>query len=284
MPEGAVQVTIEGKNYYYTPAEGADIKTLQGLANIGSAALVENSTGTVSQLTYLVDGKYYTYDTAELPESGYTLTKVDAKGDTTITLYETAADGTLTPVYYNVALKKTAYGDGDTTLTYGWEKNADNRLEFKQNPATYVGQQITYNYNSSEPLISRIENAIDLSGNTIAGLFINQHTQNTSGKAYGGAIFNNTTSAKLGDIIADFINNYADSSSSTAAGGAIYNEKGSIKDITGHFIGNHANSSGGAVWGGAILNWYQTIGNITGDFIGNYIISTNNAAKGGCDT
>jgi len=285
LQKDAVQVTINGTKYYYTPGEGADVKTLQTLANIGETALIETPNADNTRLTYFVNGKYYTYDTNKLPESGYTLTPVDAPGDTTITLYNTGTDGTLTPVYYNVALKKTSYGSGDTTLTYGWEKNADNRLEFKQNPATHIGQQITYNYNSSKTQKSRIDNTTDRSGDTIEGLFTNQKIEKSSGTAYGGAINNHGTSAnfaKLGNINADFINNYAiSSSSSTAAGGAIYNDKGVIKNITGDFVGNYAKSSNGNVWGGAILNWYQTIDNITGDFIGNYIISSQKEAKGG---
>ncbi len=276
LPDGAVQVTINGTKYYYTPAAGSDIKTLQDLANIGNSALIETLDDNNSKLTYVVNGKYYTYDTDKLPGSGYTLTPAVTKGDTTITLYETAADGTLTPVYYNVELKKTEYGDstGDTTLTFGWQKNADNKPEFKQNPATHIGQQITYKYNNRTSETPINDNR-DHSGDTIEGLFINR-----TGAAKGGAIYQDRASAKLGDINADFISNYANSSS-TAAGGAIYNHAGSIKDISGDFVGNHADSTNGDVWGGAILNWNGTVGNITGDFIGNYITSNNNAAKGG---
>lgn len=283
LPEGAVEVTINNTKYYYTPEEGADINTLQALANIGGNVLVEVSDGSTAGLTYEVDGKSYTYDTAKLPQSGYTLTPATAKGDTTITLYEAGENGTLTSVYYNVTLKKTAYGEGDKTLTFGWEKNADtNRLEFKQNPANPVGKVITYKYYDLAAIQnSRISNTTDRSGDVFKGIFINQNTNNTSGTAYGGAIYNYGTSAKLGDISADFINNYATSVSNTAAGGAIFSRYGTIGNIIGDFVSNHAESKSGAVWGGAILNWDGNIGNITGDFIGNYIVSSTNVAKGG---
>ncbi len=216
---------------------------------------------------------------AALPQSGYTLEKAAAKGDTTITLYETAADGTLTPVYYNVKLKQTAYGTGDTTLTYGWEKNAIGRLEFKQDPATHVGQLITYTYDATKTQNARKDNTADLAGNTIEGIFKEQKVE-TSGTAYGGAIYNHNSSAKLGDINADFIKNFANSQSQVAAGGAIYNYYGNIGNITGDFVGNYAYSSSNDGWGGAILNWNGTIGNINGNFIGNYL-NSDKTAKGG---
>lgn len=72
------------------------------------------------------------------PESAYTLTKVESADDMTITKYEWSdTENKLQPVYYHVELKQTSYGTGDTTLEYGWEKNADTgRLEFKQAPAS----------------------------------------------------------------------------------------------------------------------------------------------------
>jgi len=280
LPEGAVAVTIKGTKYYYTPAAGSDIKILQNLANIGNVALVETPDDNNPQLTYVADGKYYTYDTNELPHSGYTLEAADAKSETTVTLYDAAADGTLTPVYYNVVLNKTTYGDGDAALTYGWEKNADNRLEFKQDPSASVGQKITYNYDSAAMQNSRVENTADRSGDSLAGLFINQKIKNNSGTAYGGAVYNYSGSAKLGDINADFITNYAGTTSATAAGGGLFNRFGSVGNITGDFVGNYAESAG-TVWGGGVLNWSGTIENITGDFIGNYIASSGNVAKGG---
>ena len=172
--EGAITVNINYKTYYYTPSDNAEV--LQSLASTGSVAL-EVTTDPTKAL-YSVGDTYYTYNSDKLKGSGYNLTEAaSADEPNTITLYdktevikyydpttgaEIAAgdrvEGVVykevttietTPKYYTVSLKQTAYGDpnGTTTLTYGWEKNADTgNLEFKQDPTTHVGQTITYSY------------------------------------------------------------------------------------------------------------------------------------------
>ena len=121
------------------------------------------------------------------PESAYTLTEVPAgedgaapTGDNIITKYElkpvtryydpvtgvevAEADrlpdiqykevvfNEALPVYYQVSLKQTEYGDpqGDVTLTFGWQKDEDGDTEFVQDPTNPIGQTITYKYKSSE--------------------------------------------------------------------------------------------------------------------------------------
>ena len=218
-------------------------------------------------------------DNAPVPQDNhaYTLTKVDQAGENTITKYEWSdSENKYVPVYYRVDLSKTEYGNpnGDTTLTFGWEKNADGDFEFKQNPATPVGQTITYKYNSSDAQ-TRFTNSTDNSSKTTTGVFV----KSTSSK--GGAIYNNGSNAKLGDINSDFIGNYAQGSSG-GYGGAIYNVfYGTIGNITGDFIGNYAQSDSRFAYGGAIHNERGTIGNITGDFIGNYAQSKSSSARGG---
>ena len=187
-----------------------------------------------------------------------------------------------TPKYYTVSLKQTAYGDpnGTTTLIYVWEKNADTgNLEFKQDPTAPVGQTITYKYIIPDGTsLSRRENTTDNSSETITGVFLNQ-----TSSQFGGAISNNGSSAKLGDINANFIGNYL-SSNSDIYGGAIYNSSGTIGDIIGDFIGNYAVTSAAGLFvvanGGAIYN-SGIIGDITGDFIGNYTYSNNYVSEGG---
>ena len=248
------------------------------------------------------------------PESVYTLTEIENADpenlpQNAITLYdktevikyydpqtgqEVAADDRLpdiqykevttietTPKYYLVNLKDsvTNIGEGDTTKYFEWSQNADGRLELKEVSAPTEGKNtITVKYDTSS-LLQRIPNDADKSSTNISGTFVNQTTGSTSGDQYGGAIYNNGSDAKLGDINADFIGNYA-SSNSDAAGGAIYNKNGTIGDITGDFIGNYASGRYSAS-GGAIYNRYGTIGDITGDFIGNYASSTNYYARGG---
>ena len=309
-PEDAITVNIGGKEYFYTPTDNKDV--LQLLSSTGSTALIETTQDKALYTTR--EGKYYTYDTDKLKDSSYKLTEAaSADEPNTITLYdkkevikyydpttgkEVAETDRLpdveykevttietTPKYYTVSLKQTEYGNsnGDTTLTFGWEKNADGNLEFKQDPATPVGQTITYKYNASDAQ-TRISNTEDKSSQTISGVFVGQTTGSTSGTQYGGAIYNNGSNAKLGDINADFIGNYAQSEKSFVDGGAIYNYNATIGDITGDFIGNYAQGSYEA-YGGAIYNYGNssnstTIGNIIGDFIGNYVQGSSDAYGG----
>src|SRR5574344_1721323 len=224
--------------------------------------------------------------TTVYPESGYTLTETTDKTlDNVITKYEvkpvtryydmtTGAEvapearvaGTtykeiqekdLVPHYYQVNLKQTEYGAGvnstTTTLTTQPVKDVE----------------ITSKYDTSQ---TRFDNTTDNSATNYSGDYINQTTN-----SQGGAIINNGTNAKLGNIKGNFIDNYA-SGSYHIFGGAIFNGS-TISNITGNFIGNYASGSGG-VYGGAIFN-QGTIGNIIGDFIGNYVTSTSREAHGG---
>src|SRR5574344_1646031 len=217
--------------------------------------------------------------TTVYPESGYTLTETTDKTlDNVITKYEvkpvtryydmtTGAEvapearvaGTtykeiqekdLVPHYYQVNLKQTEYGAGvnstTTTLTTQPVKDVE----------------ITSKYDTSQ---TRFDNTTDNSATNYSGDYINQTTN-----SQGGAIINNGTNAKLGNIKGNFIDNYA-SGSYHIFGGAIFNGS-TISNITGNFIGNYASGSGG-VYGGAIFN-QGTIGNIIGVFIGNYVSSS----------
>ena len=223
------------------------------------------------------------------PESAYTLTEIenadpDNLPQNAITLYDKNEDGTVAPKYYLVNLKDsvTNIGSGDTTKYFEWTKNeTTGNLEFKEVSSPTDGKQtITVNYDTSS-LHERINNTEDKS--TITDTFINQTTGSTSGDQYGGAIYNNGRSAKLGDINADFIGNYVSSSAYSAAGGAVYNSLGgNIGNIEGSFVGNYAISSGAYssayASGGAIYNENSSIGSgagsaIIGDFIGNYVES-----------
>ena len=232
-------------------------------------------------------------DSSEVyPESAYTLTEIENADpenlpQNAITLYDKNEDGTVTPKYYLVNLKDsiTNIGQGDTTKYFEWSQNADGRLELKEVSAPTEGKNtITVKYDTSS-LLQRIPNDADKSSTNISGTFVNQTTGSTSGNQYGGAINNNGSDAKLGDINADFIGNYASASGGSsrvyAYGGAIYNYYGTIGDITGDFIGNYALSTGYYANGGAIYNERGTIGDITGDFIGNYASSTDSYAYGG---
>ena len=214
------------------------------------------------------------------PESAYTLTEIENADpenlpQNAITLYDKNEDGTVTPKYYLVNLKDsvTNIGSGDSTKYFEWTQNSKGNLELKEVSAPTEGKTtITAKYDTSNPQ-NRYPNSSDNSSKIISGTFLNQTTGSTSGRQYGGAIYNSGTNAKLGAINADFIGNYVSSTGDWIFGGAIYNEhNGIIGNITGDFIGNYASSVNDYAYAGAIYN-YGTIGDITGDFISNYTSS-----------
>ena len=194
-------------------------------------------------------------------------------------------------VYY----AKTEYGNptGNTTLAYGWEKNADNgNLEFKQNPTTPVGEKITYKY--SETDFSKTEThtldkgtIVNPSGSfnypkTIeGGAALNNPSGSTT--SIDNVLFkDNITKAGITSTISAY--QYAD-----VLGGAVYNA-GDIMSITGAFVNNGLDVTQSktqgylftSAYGGAIAN-KGTIGNINADFIGNYVLlsSSTYSAYGG---
>ena len=240
------------------------------------------------------------------PNSGYRLTKVDAKadgskpdGDNIITKFEvvnvtkyydkitgelvkTPLEGVdykvvqtkeFTPVYYSVDLKQTIYGHQDAVNKevkyYSWSGRSDAPLT----EGTSDKYDIIYNVDKDRVSSGRIDT--NQNGANINKDFIGNSTSDC-----GGAICNDY--GTIGDITGDFIGN------SASAGGAIFNSDGTIGNITGDFIGNSSGGSGGAIYNhdssqdpksladsddsleAMNNNAYSTvIGNITGNFIGN---------------
>ena len=114
----------------------------------------------IPQTEYDDEGNLVQSGSILAPESAYTLTEVPAgadgaapTGDNIITKFNYNSEtGEFKPVYYQMNLKQTEYGDpnGDVTLTFGWQKDEDGDTEFVQDPTSPIGQTITYKYNSSE--------------------------------------------------------------------------------------------------------------------------------------
>ena len=245
----------------------------------------------VSLLSVAIMFSLASFAYADDVEKGYILTKVDAKGENTITKFEYNEETkTITPVYYRLDLAKTEYGSGDGVKYYEWKKYGNSySLEEVATP-TPDTITITARYDNSNPLgkITEDQNGADVTGNFIGsyGVIYNRinctigdinvnFIRNSSpvdnygtignftgdfignGTGYPGGAIANYDYGTIGNITGNFIDNNAQDS-----GGAIYN-RSTIGDITGSFIVNHAYS------GGAIYNDSGTIGNITGDFIGN---------------
>src|SRR5574344_249231 len=264
--------------------------------------------------------------TTVYPESGYTLTETTDKTlDNVITKYEvkpvtryydmtTGAEvapearvaGTtykeiqekdLVPHYYQVNLKQTTYGTGansttltvkaptdDVTITAKYDTSQTRFDNTTDNSATnYTGDYINQTTNLQGGAI--INNGTNAKLGNIKGNFIGNYVSGSYG-ANGGAIYN-YLNAKIGNIKGNFIGNYVSSSDiynyNNSTGGAIYNySSSSIGNIIGDFIGNYAKSIPREANGGAIANGDESkIGNIAGDFIGNYASSTSNNAHGG---
>lgn len=240
--------------------------------------------------------------------SGYTLTRVDEKGENTITKFEWNSElNKMVPVYYRVDLAQKEYGSGKDVKYFEW---SDDRIFEEVSAPTEGKTTITAGYDASnlhEPVVSNsyladvtgdfVENSAGEEGAAIYNSgFIENITGNfvaNKSQFSGGAIYN---SGKISEISGNFIGNRVEDSYS-AAGGAIFNtnppparaSEGSEVEyseaafnISGNFIGNSAVALPGADpvsfafyalsttgMGGAIAN-NASIGNITGNFIGNY--------------
>lgn len=235
--------------------------------------------------------------------SGYTLTRVDEKGENTITKFEWNSElNKMVPVYYRVDLAQKEYGSGKDVKYFEW---SDDRIFEEVSAPTEGKTTITAGYDASnlhEQVVSNsyladvtgdfVEN-YDASGGAIHNRgFIENIKGNfiANSSSLGGAIYNSGT---FSEISGNFIGNRAEDSYS-AAGGAIYNRvtpnqesseaeySEAAFNISGNFIGNSAVALSEAEpeplelyalsttgMGGAIAN-NASIGNITGNFIGNY--------------
>lgn len=240
--------------------------------------------------------------------SGYTLTRVDEKGENTITKFEWNSElNRMEPVYYRVDLAQKEYGSGSDVKYFEWAdygafEEIFNPTEGKTTitaryDASNLHEQVVSNSYLADVTGDFVEN-YDASGGAIHNRgFIENIKGNfiANSSSLGGAIYNSGT---FSEISGNFIGNRAEDSYS-AAGGAIYNttppparaSEGSEVEysetsfnISGNFIGNSAVALSEAElppkplalyalsttgMGGAIAN-NASIGNITGNFIGNY--------------
>ena len=212
-------------------------------------------------------------------DASYTLTEISTPTDNSITLYKYDNTGITEAINYEVNLKQTEYGTGDTTTYFNWTHDEATGL-YIFGETTQDKAQFTVNYDLATKN-SRLAVSTDISSTPVVGDFIqlNQTTTQEYSVAKGGAILNASWNGKIGEISGNFVGNYVLSSSYQAKGGAIFNEHNGIDNITGDFIGNYAQGKS-ATLGGAIYN-RGTIGSITGNFIGNYVDAASNEAVGG---
>ena len=266
-------------------AELADIDMSQKPSNVPTLDYLNQNNVTISS----EDGSSSTIVTP----SSYTLTKVDAAGDNTITKFEwDESTKSFNPVYYKVDLKQKEFGSGsqsttvtltnpplkDVNITVNYDKpdanvskddygtvyeNYDKSLEGSFSPSHNkqygVGAAVN---NSSSKIIESIDNA--LFQNNVGSTTYNSSKINYT--ILGGAIYNEGT---IKNISADFINNEITPKGTGAnyvytLGGAIAN-LGTIENLDGNFINNTAMDGGGAIYNAAGAN----IGALSGNFVGN---------------
>lgn len=247
------------ENAQYNSREGAKTLSMSGFKRLSLAAcavlLSLSSTAGAQDLS-----------------SGYTLTRVDEKGENTITKFEwNAVENRLVPVYYRVDLAQKEYGSGKDVKYFEW---SDDRIFEEVSAPTEGKTTITARYDASnlhEPVVSDSYLA-DVTGDFV---------ENSAGEE-GAAIYN---SGFIENITGNFVAN-----KSQFSGGAIYNS-GKISEISGNFIDNRAEDSYSAA-GGAIFNtnptparasegseveYSETSFNISGNFIGNSAVALSEA-------
>ncbi len=257
----------------------------------------------IPQTEYDDEGNLVESGSILAPESAYALTEVPAGadgaapvGDNIITKFNYNSEtGEFTPVYYQVSLKQTEFGDpqGDVTLTFGWQKTeneyGDEYNEFVQDPANPIGQTITYKYNSSETTAP--------DGGSYSAEYINQvqpvtleNPDSTSSSDYqhiGGVsgvtnfenvLFkDNNTNVDI-TIAEDGPYTHVD-----ILGGAL-NNSGNIDTLSGDFINNSISSTinygNVSSYGGALYN-SGNITNLNATFSNNTIKASNYISFGG---
>lgn len=209
---------------------------------------------------------------AEDIEPAYTLTRVDSKGENTITKFEwDETQNRLVPVYYRVEIKELISDSYDKV----YENYTNTPVNVSEGSSVSIADTLFKNnsagaiYNASNNGGTITELNADFSGNAIIK---NDLTAEWNGIG-GGAV--NSYSA-IDNINGNFIGNYIEASSDSqridADGGAFY---GNASNIRGHFVNNYIKltSNTGSLYGeGGAIRFAGVEGsNIVGDFIGNYV-------------
>ncbi len=261
-----VTVTVDTKTetYTYTDADG-ETHTCE-YTTVTSAPTVTVNVTELSDLSLSYDSpnggtneKYYAWvedtdDSTGLGTGSYTFKEVEDSSAAQVTVKYVQNEST------------GIYNDGTDETINGKDISADFVSDTKHGESS----------GNHGGAIDNVASSSDASLGTIAGNFIGNYEDDTSGADYGGAIANYGSSSHTAEIKAikgNFIGNHVTTTESGnyAQGGAIFNgTNGTIGDITASFIGNFVNSSSVYSYGGAIYN-HGTIGDIKGDFIGNYV-------------
>ena len=205
-------------------------------------------------------------------ESAYTLTRVDSKGENTITKFEwDETQNRLVPAYYRVEIKELISDSYDKV----YENYTETPVIIPEGSSAAIADTLFKN-NSNGAVYNASNNGgtiTELNADFVGNAIIKNNLTADWNFAEGGAV---NSYPNIDNINGNFIGNYIEASSDSqridAEGGAFY---GNASNIRGHFVNNYIKltSNTGSLYGegGAIRFSMADNANIVGDFIGNFV-------------
>ena len=205
-------------------------------------------------------------------ESAYTLTRVDSKGENTITKFEwDETQNRLVPAYYRVEIKELISDSYDKV----YENYTETPVIIPEGSSAAIADTLFKN-NSNGAVYNASNNGgtiTELNADFVDNAIIKNNLTADWNFAEGGAV---NSYPNIDNINGNFIGNYIEASSDSqridAEGGAFY---GNASNIRGHFVNNYIKltSNTGSLYGegGAIRFSMADNANIVGDFIGNFV-------------
>lgn len=205
-------------------------------------------------------------------ESAYTLTKVDSKGENTITKFEwDETQNRLVPAYYRIEIKELISDSYDKV----YENYTETPVIIPEGSSAAIADTLFKN-NSNGAVYNASNNGgtiTELNADFVDNAIIKNNLTADWNFAEGGAV---NSYPNIDNINGNFIGNYIEASSDSqridADGGAFY---GNASNIRGHFVNNYIKltSNTGSLYGegGAIRFSMADNANIVGDFIGNFV-------------
>lgn len=205
-------------------------------------------------------------------ESAYTLTRVDSKGENTITKFEwDETQNRLVPAYYRVEIKELISDSYDKV----YENYTETPVIIPEGSSAAIADTLFKN-NSNGAVYNAFNNGgtiTELNADFVGNAIIKNNLTVDWNFAEGGAV---NSYPNIDNINGNFIGNYIEASSDSqridADGGAFY---GNASNIRGHFVNNYIKltSNTGSLYGegGAIRFSIADNANIVGDFIGNFV-------------
>lgn len=209
---------------------------------------------------------------AEDIEPAYTLTRVDSKGENTITKFEwDETQNRLVPAYYRVEIKELISDSYDKV----YENYTETPVIIPEGSSAAIADTLFKN-NSNGAVYNASNNGgtiTELNADFVGNAIIKNNLTADWNFAEGGAV---NSYPNIDNINGNFIGNYIEASSDSqridADGGAFY---GNASNIRGHFVNNYIKltSNTGSLYGegGAIRFSMADNANIVGDFIGNFV-------------